>query len=280
MGQEQTMGSWPSQAHLPADRLVDLARWRSWYRSPVGAAHVRRWAVDRPALLGWEPPPAGAGTAATGNASLEAPTASHRTDAMQAALVSLTGAGDQAAAVTLLVQLRPGLARLVRWLQVGGSIGRREAVDEVRSVFFEVLAGHCLERRPTSIAANLILDSRQRLTRDRRPLHVVRAPLDVTADIGVPHVGVVDIGVADVDGLTSIHLVDTMRAAADTLPGSPSSRRLTVDLGYRAWVLGQSRSGIAQELAIGAPGVRSRLHRFRSAIRAQYNELDGGTHAA
>lgn len=241
------------QAALPPDRLVDLTRWRRWYRSSRGARHMERWAGEHPALVGWHPTPGAP-------ARFESPISSPRTDAMQAALVSLTQGGDAEAAVALLVQLRPGLVRLVRQLLATRACSNRDAVEEIRAVFFEVLAGHSLERRPSRIAANLLLDTRQRLHRGaaKRPTLTLVPDLPSAATPAA-------------DAFASVLAYETLRAAASTLPGSPASRRLTADLGYRAWVLGQPRSDIARELELGPQGVRSRLHRFRAAIRSEYD---------
>lgn len=251
-----------AKAALPADRLVDLVRWRRWYLSWRGANRMQGWADRHRALAGWYQP-ATAGASGTGRqvSAFETPISSKRTDAMQAALVSLTQAGDADAAVALLVQLRPGLVRLVRQLSVSQHWTRQDAVEEVRAVFFEILVCHSLHRRPSRIAANLVLDTRQRL---HRGLHKSHGPLQLAPTPPL-------CGDQDLDAQSPLLAYETLRAAAGRLPGSPASQRLTADLGFRAWVLGQPRSDIARELELGPANVRSRLHRFRSAIRSDYD---------
>lgn len=249
-----TNDRWPTQSYLPAAQLIDVVRWRRWCHSPPGVRRRRWWSADQPGLLGWDP------------SGLENPTSSTRTDAMQAALVELTQSGDGAAAVTLLVQLRPGLLRLVRQLVAGPVPARSEAVAEVRSVFFEVLTGHSLERRPTSIAANLVLDTRQRLHRNQQPATPEQPSAAGWCD--------------DVDQLTSLGAIRALQDAADSLAGSAESRALTLNLGYRAWVLEQSPSAIARDLDLGPQRVRTRLHRFRAAIRSHYEHLGDDRAAA
>jgi DNA-directed RNA polymerase specialized sigma24 family protein len=256
-----------ASAALPTDRLVDVVRWRRWYHSGRGASRMQRWSDQHRALAGWRQTATDRAQAIPDQTSrcetvrFEAPLSSPETDAMQAALVSLTQAGDTDAAVALLVQLRPGLVRLVRQLTAARSWSTKDAVEEVRAVFFEVLVCHPLHRRPSRIAANLLLDTRQRLHRGlRQPQGSLQSapgpPLQTYHDIHAH---------------SPVLAYETIRAAAGRLPGSPASQRLTADLGFRAWVLGQPRSDIARELELGPASVRSRLHRFRSAIRSDYD---------
>lgn len=188
--------------------------------------------------------------------AFEAPRSGIRTDAMQAALVELSQRGDAEAALTLLVQLRPGLTRLTGVAAAQRPLTPGDAVEEVRAVFFEVLAGHSLLRRPNRVAANLLLDTRQRLSRAARSAEG-SFPADRPADI------------PDVDALTEVLLYDMIRSVVSAMPGSVGSRTLTTDVAYRAWILGQPTTVIAAELGLGRPSVRSRLHRLRVAIRAE-----------
>lgn len=245
-----------TQAYLPSNQLVDLIRWRQWFVGQKGQRSLDRWGRHQPALLGWGDariPSASPGLAEVHE--FEAPVSSPRTDAMQAALVVLAQSGDPEAAVSLLVQLRPGLVRITRNLTECRCWPTIEAVEEVRATFFEIMTRHSLNRRPAKIAANLLLDTRQRLDRQLQSSR--------------PRLQLVTNTYPDVDSHTSVLAYETLRSVAAGLPGSISSQRLTADLAFRAWVLKQSRVAIAEELGMKPQGVRSRLHRLRSAIRAE-----------
>ncbi len=240
-------------------QLVDVGHWQQWLEGRRGTARWEQWSGDHPALQGWT------------TTDLIAPTGSERTDAMQAALVAVAQRGEGEAAHLLLVQLRPGLTRLCRW-----SVGRHmwswhEATDEVRAAFFETLYRHRLDRRPRKIAANLILDSRQRLTRSnraatgsgpdtwsrhhQRPSSSGRRPGPTVEPTAYDH-----------DPGSGLAARSAIVAAVERLPGSASSRRLTATMAYRAWILDQPRSAIAAELGLGAGTVSTRLHRLRSVV--------------
>jgi DNA-directed RNA polymerase specialized sigma24 family protein len=178
--------------------------------------------------------------------------------------VAAPGNGD--AATTLLVQLRPGLIRLARWVAVAADLAWPDAIDEVRAVFFETLYRHPLERRPHSIAANLLLDTRQR---------VIRAHRRTSQRVGLAAVGPQppsgsEVGAAgDVDPISRLLVTQVLRAGLDQLPGSDESRALTATIAYRAWVLDQSRSDIARDLGLNPEVVTSRLHRLKTNIAQQ-----------
>ncbi len=235
-------------------QLVDVERWRRWRAGRSGTRCWREWSERHPALLGWSVP------------ELASPASSLRTDSMQAALVALAQGGEGQAALTLLVQLRPGLGRLARWATAVGLWPWAEAVDEVRAVFFETLYRHPLDRRPAKIAANLLLDTRQRVQRSEARSAKVRAAVlaEAEAQRGNP-----SFAVAAVDPPVELAVVGAIRAAVDRLPGSEPSRQLTATLAYRAWVLDEPRAAIAAELGIGPAAVTARLHRLRAVMRQQ-----------
>lgn len=231
-------------------RLVDPSERLGWLRSRQGERRLHRWAADHPALADWPP------------AELIAPVSSPSTDAMQAALVSIAQHGDGEAAVLLLAQLRPGLNRICRWAVASGLLPFREAVPEVRAAFFETVCCHPLRRRPKKIAANLVLDTRQRV---RRAEH--RQPtLDRSSRLTIAeHAG--DNRFDPTGELTDdLAAVSAVRRAIAALPGSAASRRLTADVAYRVWFLDEPRTAVAAELGLGDQAVTVRLHRLRAAI--------------
>lgn len=185
---------------------------------------------------------------------------------MQAALVAMAQEGNGDAATTLLVQFRPGLIRLARWVAVAADLSWPDAIDEVRAVFFETLYRHPLERRPNSIAANLLLDTRQRVIRAHRRT----SQRDGLAATGARAEPVADVGpTGNVDPISRLLVTQVLQAGLDQLPGSDESRALTATIAYRAWVLDQPRSDIARDLGLNREVVTSRLHRLRTNIARQ-----------
>ncbi len=244
--------------------LDDVVReWDRWAASPRATRTIRQWAEADPALTGWTPD------------QLRSPRSSARTDAMQGALVALAQR-DQAAAVrTLMVQLRPGLVGLTRRtmgrLGPGGqSVGSRgEAEAEVLSAFGETLVRHRLDRRPTKIAANLLLDTHQRLWRAAgREQRIGAATATASAARSnlayQPECRPEQHPELATDAL---ELVAAVAAALHQLTGTEKNRRLTAELAYRAWILDEPSAGIARELGLERKMVDTRLCRLRSSLR-------------
>jgi hypothetical protein len=233
----------------------DIVRdWQHWVRSPRGRRRLEAWAGGDPALDGWT------------RQDLSSPRSSPRTDAMQAALVAQAQDGDEDAVRTLVVQLRPGLVGVVwraynrRGAGAGSFGSMAEAQCEVLSAFGETLARHRLDRRPERIAANLLLDTRQRLWRaagrDNRAQNLIDAgpPAALTSNPVEP-----------IDG--ALDLVAAVASALDQLTGTVDSRRLTAQLAYRAWILDEPSVLIARELGLERKTVDTRLCRLRAAVR-------------
>lgn len=250
----------------------DMTRtWLRWVRSPRGGRTLRRWAADDPALAGWTVD------------ELASPRCGERTDAMQAALVRLAQTGDQAAAGTLIVQLRPGLTGVAWRAWHRRCAGPRpftslaDTRDEVLSAFGETLACHPLDRRPARIAANLVLDTHQRLwraaARDDRAA-AAAAAVSVTAAGRAARAGAGwaggRSGPDDVAG--ALDLTAAVAAALHRLPGSEASRRLSAELAFRAWILDEPSALIARELGLGRKAVDVRLCRLRTLVRAGHAE--------
>lgn len=252
----QSFPSTPSPPSLPVrsdgggtGSLVDVASWRRWFTSRRGHERWSGWADEHPELRSWSAD------------ELVSPVGSARTDAMQAALVALTQRAQGDAAITLLVQLRPGLYRLARWASASNLLPGNESTDEVRAVFYETLCRHPLQRRPRKIAANLILDTRQRLSRAaaRRP----GTELPGFAASGRAEQRSTD------DPSPDLMVISALRSALDRLPGSEASRLVTADVAYRAWILDQPRAAIADDLGLARETVTTRLHRLRIILRQE-----------
>lgn len=246
----------------PMADLIDVAEWRRWLCSRRGRERWRAWSDDRPALRGWTID------------ELAEPRWSPRVDRLQHDLVALAQTGEGPAGLTLLVQLRPGLLRLAARQGAVAGLARNEACDEVRSAFVETLYRHRLDRRPCRIAANLVLDTRQRLGREDRwrdRLVPLSPPL---LELAGPSPG--RDGPGQGDPGPAIETRSTLRRAVDRLPGTEASRRLTAEAAWRAWFLEEPRASIAADLGLAPAAVTARLHRLRRAVRRELDEPMAG----
>jgi len=193
---------------------------------------------------------------------------------MQAALVAEAQRRDDEALATLIVQFRPGLVHLIAWAARNYRSGRwAEADDDVVATFGEVILHHRLDRRPRLIAANLLLDTRQKIWRAEGKESRSRQAVLTAAALAAPgpSAGLEAAGPSPemqpdlvVEELT---LIGQLANAIESLPGSPSSRRLTAEVAYRAWVLDEANSCIATEVGLAPDAVRARLSRLRSVVR-------------
>lgn len=224
--------------------LVDQQAWERWLRSRRGARCLAAWGARHPSLDGWTPE------------TLARPRWSEATDRMQHALVALAQEGHGDAAITLLVQLRPGLLRLVRSRERVAGEARDEACDEVRAVFNETLYRHRLDRRPRRIAANLVLDTRQRLYRGVTP----RSPVTLLARQPTGH---------SIPGPDALASTMVLRRAIERLPGSSRSRAITAEAAYRSWILDQPRTVVAGALGLRPAAIDTRLYRLRLVVRQE-----------
>ena len=129
----------------------------------------------------------------------------------------------------------------------------------MRAVFHEILCRHRLDRRPRRIAANLVLDTRQRLHRNHAG--ELRPAIELRPEPAI----------ADGPDLGALWSASLLRSAIDRLPGSPASRAVSAEAAYRAWILDQPRAVIAGQLGLERAAVDTRLHRLRRVIR---RELD------
>jgi hypothetical protein len=148
----------PTETSLPA-RLD--AEWCHLAASRAAAAALRRWGMVEPRLAGWS-------DLHQLRAAVHDRSDPERSDQILAALVRLaavTGHDDRLAARTVLQLLAPGAIRLANAVAAGDRRGAEAAV------FAELAIGirtYPWQRRPRRVAANLLLDCRQRLTRQRR----------------------------------------------------------------------------------------------------------------
>ncbi len=237
-------------------RLPD--RWLSWASSPGGGRVLTEWRQRHPSIAGWT---------AT---DLANPASGPRTDAMQATVVSLAQRDSAEAGITLLVQLRPGLVRLARAACGWEWISNHDVSDEVQATFFEVLYRHDLERRPNRIAANLLLDTRQKLWRRvprSGPPTVSLAP-SPSGGTSPDQLAAAGSGATEPAWVAGIELRLHLQESVNGLPGSDASRQLTATMAYRAWIEDESTSAIAADLGVAPQTVATRLYRLRRILRA------------
>jgi hypothetical protein len=135
------------------------AEWHHLADSPATAAALRRWEALEPSLGQWPDLHRLRATVHDRHHPKQA-------DQILAALIRLaavTGHDDPLAARTVLQLLAPGAIRLANHQP-----DRHEAQDTVFAELAIGIRSYPWQRRPHHIAANLLLDCRQRLTRARR----------------------------------------------------------------------------------------------------------------
>ena len=127
--------------------------WATLVHSPEAVAALDRWAAD-PALA-----------APDLEILVDRIWAAAKPDADRAhAALAARARADEIAARVLLQVLRPGLRNLGRRLALGGSF---DDVDhELLALAWERIRTYPIERRPASIAANVLLDVRKRYIRE------------------------------------------------------------------------------------------------------------------
>jgi len=234
-----------------------IQEWEQWATTARSARTLSAWQRQYTELSRWN------------WRELRFPECSPATDTMQACLVALAQAGDERATATLIVQMQPGLEALAR--RALGYNGRwsslTESSEEVEGVFGEVLLTHSLERRPRRIAANLLLDTRQRLWRSGlRHLPSGTSPAGdlFGAQRCAASASTYPLPEEQVDAL---NLLSDLAQALGQLHASEDSRQLTAEVAYRAWVLDEPPSHIASSIGLQRNAVNTRLCRLRSEVR-------------
>lgn len=230
-------------------KIVD--RWQLWVCSAPGQRCWAHWAQRWPALADID------------EDTLGHPTTGHRTDAMQACLVAIAQGYDNGnfrdeATLTLLVQLRPGLLALTRSLWNSRQFQPFDDLAfEVKAVFFETLMRHDLARRPTKIAANLLLDTRQRVVRTspRRPSSPDASLKAATSADSLPAIDT-----------SSVSVRVALRSEVAELSGVGHFGPSNAELVYRAWFLEHTNRDIANAFGITPSLVSTRLNRVRRGL--------------
>ena len=134
--------------------------WAALQEDAAAAAGCRRWASAHPVL-------AGCGTPAHVVARARA-----APDVVLGHLLAEAGAGDRLAGRVVLQALLPKVVRMA-------AVDRAADVDDYLASLWCEIAAYPLARRPTSVAANLALDTLKAVHAERRPAADVTTPPDL-----------------------------------------------------------------------------------------------------
>jgi len=227
---------------------------RTWARlasSPDAAAALERWRPD-PAL------------AAPDLDTLVARVwAASKADADRAhAALAAQGPSDPVAARVLLQILRPGLRNLGRRLALGGSF---DDVDhELLALAWERIRTYRIDRRPTAVAANILLDVRKRYV--RAVLGPAHGPvsLDHVAESQRPVVPSAEHEALEAE-VPSLHRAHArLSAAVDR--GTITAQSATVV--WRTRVQQDDDAEVAAELGVGVRTLQRRRQRAERLLAA------------
>lgn len=215
-------------------RRMDV-EWEALVEDRAAAEACRRWAVSTPALAG-----------TTGPAEVLARVAG-APDEVLGLLLGRAAAGEVLAGRVVLQALLPKVVRMA-------SVDRAAEVDDYLTAMWCTIATYPLERRPTSVAANLALDTLKAVRRLRHPVvDVVTSPHVVllAADRAPGHV----VGAAsEPRGPGAAHVLAQARHHRLVDP-------LTYDLLRSVYAEGQSGEVAGRPHGLSPAAVRSRCSR-------------------
>ena len=160
-------------AHVSSPLFAQLIDdWIHLNQLATSAIALRRWGQLEPSLFGYRRP------ADLVDAVDQATSAQQ--DTVLAALVRLTQSGHQLAGRVLLQLLLPKLGKMA--LRTGATSSDNAWSEDRRHIivaeFWDIVAAYPVQRRPSKVAANLVLDTLHRVTNPRgRPADT---PLDPT----------------------------------------------------------------------------------------------------
>ena len=223
--------------------------WATLVHSAEAAAALDRWSAE-PALA-----------APALDALVDRIWAAAKPDADRAhAALAARAPVDETAARVLLQVLRPGLRNLGRRLALGGSF---DDVDhELLALAWERIRTYPIERRPVSIAANVLLDVRKRYVRDvldpeRLRLEHIRDDLWPTAPS------------AEHEALDSV--VPSLRRAHACLVEAVNRRTITATTAVVIWrtrVQQDDDGDVAADLGVGVRTLQRRRQRAERQLAA------------
>jgi hypothetical protein len=191
--------------------------------------------------------------------TLSAPPAA--ADAVLAALVRRALAGDKTAPMVLLRCLKPGLSALA--LRLAWTPERASVFGDLVALAWERIVTYPIDRRPSKIAANVVLDVRKRyvvgLTPPSGELLVddvtKHASRDRSAELAalerMDHHGGCD---------------DGLRAHVDAAVSAGALTAATADLFWRCRVLHEDPGAVAAAAGVTVDSLRRRCHRAASVL--------------
>ncbi len=222
-------------------------KWQTWATSSHANNTYQQWISTEPDIYPWRIDQLGQ-PAFQAHPSLNI-------DQMQACLVRLAQSGCGYAGMALACQLEPGLRKIARTTAFGYS----EPASEVMSAFFEVLFSHNLTKRPNKIAANLLLDTRQKIFRagKRDMIHFQAADALRSYDFRTHDKLEID---------TTLWIGEVVSKALASY-AKPKERRLIKHLIFQHWILERPLVEVSQELNLSKSAATTKLWRFRNLLK-------------
>jgi len=224
------------------------AEWAALQEDEPAALACRRWAEGTAALVGCGTP------AEVLDRVAGAP------DAVLARLLASAAEGDRLAARVVLQALLPKVVRMA-------SVDPGAEVDDYVAAMWCSVATYPVARRPTSVAANLALDTLKAVHRQRHPApDVVTSPEVVLQAADHPHAAVVG-RAADRTGPSAADVLDRARQHRLVDPA-------TTDLLRSVYADGLSGASAARRHGLSPGAVRQRCSRAVKVLAAHAELLD------
>lgn len=182
-------------------------------------------------------------------------------DLLLAAMVRIfQSTKDNRAALILQKALLPGTLRLASKMRFGGQ-GNDISIDDVIAQVYETLHRLPIANRPNKVAANILLDSRQHLSRENR-----RGQLGLIADSNTGEPVIEDSCVASAfDTVEGAMVIEAGVASF----GHAKSRPEYEYIARRVLLEGHRAVDVAAELGCPARVVHDRLTHIRRAVRSE-----------
>jgi hypothetical protein len=246
--------------------------WAGLVSLPSVSSTLRRWSRTEPELLGI--------TSLSG--LLDRVDASRGTaeDELLLALIRLTHSGQQLAGRVVLQAMLPKLVRLTAGFRgAGAGVSAEEQRHAAVAVFWEVLHAYPVERRRSSVAGNLALDTLHELTRHQRmpPDEIPIGPdeLDHRLSAGARHQAWDHAHERAVRAELLEVIAWGQRVAAIT----PDEAALLLRV-YLPGTLSCRRADVAAELGLSEPALRQRCSRAGRRLAEAVRATAGDTSAA
>lgn len=241
------------------------AEWVIATTTTQSRATVRSWAAASAALAGYTVASEVLDDIDNGDAAAK--------DAKLAALIALAQDGDRFAARTVLQAMLPKLSRLAHYVDSNMSADRADRTDDSQQTtvltFLTVLDRYPVDRRPTTIAGNLALDTLNEITRARRTAPAKLFPVinidDIMAAIGTRYAH------HNIDRATQPHVGDELGNVLGWAVSTGAVTAADADLLTAVYAPEPGQPGgpgdAATSRGLTPAAVRQRCHRATRAIR-------------